>query len=100
MLSADPAEMEALVKAVRNFEAMRGDGIKRPAQSEAGTRRNNRKSVVLARAVRSGERLTRAHLSVKRPGYGIAPKHVEELVGRSLRRDLDADDVLTWEDLA
>jgi len=55
---------------------------------------------VLARAARAGEKLTREHLSVKRPGYGIAPKHVDELVGRSPRRDLEADDVLTWEDLA
>ena len=100
MLSADPAEMAALVKSVRNFETMRGDGVKRPAPSEAITRRNNRKSVVLARAARAGERLTREHLAVKRPGYGIAPKHVGELVGRSVRRDLEADDVLTWEDLA
>jgi N,N'-diacetyllegionaminate synthase len=99
-LSADPAEMTALVKSVRSFETMRGDGIKRPAASETTTRRNNRKSIVLARAVCAGERLTREHLSVKRPGYGIAPKHVDELVGRSPRRDLDADDVLTWEDLA
>ncbi len=100
MLSADPAEMTALVRSVRSFETMRGDGVKRPAPSEATTRRNNRKSVVLARAARSGERLTREHLSVKRPGYGIAPKHVAELIGRSLRRDLEVDDVLTWEDLA
>jgi len=79
---------------------MRGDGIKRPAASEVGTRRNNRKSVVLERPIRAGERLTAAHIAVKRPGYGIAPRHLEELVGRAVRRDLEMDDVLTWEDLA
>lgn len=99
-LSADPAEMAALVAAVRRFELMRGDGVKQPAASEAGTRRNNRKSVVLVRPVRAGERLAREHLAVKRPGSGIAPKHLDELVGRAARRDLEADDVLTWEDLA
>jgi N-acetylneuraminate synthase len=56
--------------------------------------------VLLERAIRAGEKLTATHLSVKRPGYGIAPKHVDELVGRAVRRDLAADDVLTWEDLA
>jgi two-component system CheB/CheR fusion protein len=48
----------------------------------------------------TGERFTAEHLSVKRPGYGIPPKHVAELVGRTARRDLQADDVLTWEDVA
>jgi sialic acid synthase SpsE len=100
MLSADPVEMKAIVDGVRLFERMRGDGVKKPAASEATTRRNNRKSVVLERAIGAGEKLTAAHLSVKRPGYGIAPKHVDELVGRVVRRDLAADDVLTWEDLA
>lgn len=100
MLSADPQEMKFIVDAVREFERMRGDGVKQPAKSEAVTRRNNRKSVVLQRAIRAGERLTREHLAVKRPGYGIAPKHLDELAGRSVRRDLEAEDVLTWEDLA
>ena len=99
MLSADPGEMKVIVDAVRQFERMRGDGVKQPAPSEVTTRRNNRKSIVLDRAIRAGERLTAGHVAVKRPGYGIPPKHLEELIGRSVRRDLDVDDVLTWEDL-
>jgi len=97
MLSADPAEMTAIVDAVRTFEVMRGDGIKRPAASEAKTRINNRKSIVLARGIQAGAPLTAQHLAIKRPGYGIAPKHLEQLVGRSVRQSLEADDVLTWE---
>lgn len=100
MLSADPAEMKLIVDAVRQFERMRGDGVKVPAASEAVTRRNNRKSIVLERAIRAGEPLTANHLAVKRPGYGIPPKYLDELVGRSVRRDLGADEVLSWEDLA
>jgi len=100
MLSANPAEMKFIVDAVRQFERMRGDGVKRPAPTEMVSRRNNRKSIVLAHTIRTGELLTAGHLAVKRPGYGIPPKHLEALVGRSVRRDMDADDVLTWEDLA
>ena len=100
MLSANPAEMKAIVDAVRLFERMRGDGVKKPALGEAKTRRNNRKSVVLGRPVRAGAALSAGDLAIRRPGYGIAPKHLEELVGRIVRRDLDADDVLAWEDLA
>lgn len=100
MLSADPAEMKWLVEAVRNFEVMRGSGIKRPAESEKITRRNNRKSVVLNRSVKAGERLTEQDIAVKRPGYGISPKYFEQLVGRTVAADLEKDAVLTWNDLA
>lgn len=100
MLSADPGEMKWLVDAIRSFEVMRGSGIKEPATSEAITRKNNRKSVVLQRAMSAGEAIGLGDIAVKRPGYGIAPKHFEELVGRRLARDMPQDSVLAWEDLA
>lgn len=100
MLSADPAEMKWLVAAIRNFEAMRGSGVKRPADSEHGTRRNNRKSVVLNRGMNAGERLGAQDIAIKRPGYGIGPKYFEQVVGRSIATDMEKDSVLTWNDLA
>lgn len=99
MLSADPSEMKFIVDEVRTFEIMRGTGIKRPADSEKTTRINNRKSVVLARSVAAGEVLNLEHLAIKRPGYGIAPKFLEQLVGKIAAKSLDADTVLTWADL-
>lgn len=100
MLSADPAEMKWLVDAVRSFEIMRGSGIKHPAASEKTTRINNRKSVVLLRNIAAGERLTACDIAIKRPGYGIAPKHFEQVIGRTLQGDMPKDSVLTWNDLA
>jgi sialic acid synthase SpsE len=100
MLSADPAEMKWLVDAIRAFEVMRGNGIKRPADSEKTTRRNNRKSLVVQQAVKAGERLTADNVAIKRPGYGIQPRFFEQVLGRTAWRDLDADAVLDWSDLA
>jgi len=99
MLSADPAEMKWLVDAIRAFELMSGTGIKLPADSEKTTRINNRKSLVLARAVKAGERLTADNVRIKRPGYGIQPRFYEQILGRAAGRDLDADVVLNWSDL-
>jgi N-acetylneuraminate synthase len=100
MLSADPTEMKWLVDAIRAFEVMRGNGIKRPADSEKTTRRNNRKSLVLQQAVKAGERLTTDKVAIKRPGYGIEPRFYEQVLGRTVGRDLDVDAVLDWSDLA
>jgi len=99
MLSADPAEMTELVKSIRLVEQMLGDGIKQPAPGEAKTRRNNRKSIVLEKNIDAGETLTAAHLAIKRPGTGIAPKHFDSLIGRTTRRALAAEEVLNWDDL-
>jgi N-acetylneuraminate synthase len=99
MLSADPAEMKTIVDSIRAFEKMRGSGIKRPADSEKSTRINNRTSVVLACAIAAGAVITLEHLAVKRPGYGIPPKFLDQLVGRVAAKQLEADTVLTWESL-
>ena len=100
MLSADPDEMKWLVDAVRDFEIMRGSGIKRPAASEKSSRRNNRKSLVLNRSVKAGQRLTEQDIAVKRPGYGISPKYLEQVVGSTVVADMERDAILSWNDLA
>lgn len=100
MLSSDPEEMRWLVDAVRAFEMMRGSGVKRPADSERTTRRNNRKSLVMACSVKGGARLTREHLMVKRPGTGIEPAQFEHVIGRAVLHDMEVDAVVTWDDLA
>ena len=56
-----------------------------------------RRSLILTRDLPAGTVLERDMLTVKRPGYGIAPKHLELVLGRSLRVDVEADDILTWE---
>lgn len=99
MHSADPKEFRAIVDAVREFEVMRGHGIKMPSKAEHGTRINNRKSIVLCRDIKAGECIEEASVDIKRPGYGIAPKFFSQIIGRRAGRDLQKDDVLTWEDL-
>ena len=94
--SLDPGEMAALVRGIRTVESALGDGDKRPTPSELDTRRVARKSLVAARALRAGERLTADAVAVKRPGTGIPPADLDRAVGRRLRRDVAADEVLEW----
>jgi N,N'-diacetyllegionaminate synthase len=98
-LSSDPTEMKWLVDAVRSFEIMKGNGVKRPADSEKVTRVNNRKSIVLNKNLSKGSRITREDIAIKRPGYGIEPKYFDQVIGRSLNKDLKEDSVLRWDEL-
>jgi sialic acid synthase SpsE len=94
----EPGELRALVRGVRDVEAAMGNGrLEGPAPEEAEMYRLARRSVVAARAIAGGAVITRDDLTVKRPGYGIAPKHLDDLVGRVARVAIEADDILTWE---
>jgi len=98
--SLEPVEFAALVRGIRAIEAALGDGEKRPMPSEADVRRVARKSLVASRPLRAGEPLTAEAVAVKRPGTGIPPSQLASVLGRRVRRDVAADEVLDWAMLA
>jgi sialic acid synthase SpsE len=53
-----------------------------------------RRSVVAARALRAGEPMALDALACKRPGTGVSPMQIWDLIGRSARRDYDADEAI------
>lgn len=72
---------------------------KRILDIERDVRTVSRQSIVTTRAIRAGERLTRAHVTFKRPGTGLLPFQLDQAIGRTLTRDVDADVPLTADDL-
>ena len=98
--SLDPPAFEAMVRAIRSVEAALGDGRKRPALCELPNLPVVRKSLVAARDLRAGDRLGRGDVVVKRPGSGIAPGELDRVLGRCVARDIAADEVILWSDLA
>jgi len=36
-------------------------------------------------------------LIFKRPGYGIQPKFLDIVIGRETKRDIEKDEIITWE---
>ncbi len=97
----EPAELKELVARIRDVEAALGDGVKRgPSDAEAVEMYTKaRRSVVAACAIAAGARVERDMLTVKRPGTGIKPKFIDTLVGRIASRDIEEDEVLTWDAL-
>jgi len=95
----EPDELRALVRAVRDVEAAMGNGrLEGPTDAEAAEMYTlARRSLVAATDIRAGTTIVREHLTVKRPGFGIAPKHLPLVVGRTARVDIEFDDVVTWD---
>lgn len=75
------------------------DDAKRVLDIERDVRTVSRQSIVTTRALRAGERLSREHVTFKRPGTGLLPYQIDTVIGRALARDVDADVPLTPADL-
>ncbi len=96
--SLEPDEFESFVREVRTAETMLGSSDKGPTHSEIQTRLIVRRSITLAKSLTQGEAVTREHLILMRPGSGVAPKHLDALIGQKAKRDLRAGTQPTNED--
>ncbi len=90
--SLDPAELAAMVKAVRNVDSALGSRIKTPSPSEMKNIAVARKSIVAAKKIKKGETLTDSNLTAKRPGDGLSPMLWDMVVGTAAVRDFMPDD--------
>ncbi|WP_394186943.1 N-acetylneuraminate synthase [Metabacillus halosaccharovorans] len=97
--SLNPEELTEFITSVRNLESSLGDGIKKCTPSEESTKEVARKSIVTTVPLYEGEVITEEKIAVKRPGTGIAPKHYSILLGKKVKRAVDQDEALTWDDL-
>lgn len=95
--SLNPDELRAMVAGIRAVEAALGSPVKAPAPSEIGNIAVARKSLVTRRPVRAGEILTPDMLTAKRPGTGISPMRLWDLLGTTARRDYAPDEQLDAE---
>ena len=94
----DLARFQVNVKKVH--ELLGPTQLKAPIATEEISRLNARRSIVLTRNLKSGHKITQEDLVAKRPGTGISPMSWDDVIGKSVIRDLPEDHILTWDDLA
>jgi len=97
--SLDPTELSNMVKAIRNTEKALGTSIKHPSESEKKNIDIARKSIHLAKTVKKGNVLKAEDLTIKRPGNGISPMLLAEMIGCKAKEDLMEDTMLHLKDL-
>lgn len=97
--SMEPHEFKSMVQKVRQLEKAMGTAVKDVVAEESETVIVQRRSLYLAKQVKKGERLRPSDITVLRPALGIAPKHKENVIGLTARRNLKAGDPLYWYDL-
>jgi pseudaminic acid synthase len=58
-----------------------------------------RRSLYAVRDIAVGEDITCANVRSIRPGYGLAPKHLDEILGRSVRTNIKRGTAIAWDQL-
>lgn len=99
--SLTTGELALLVQGVRFIEAMRVAAVDKDRMAEElrSMRAIFSKSVVVRTDLQAGSILQERHLIAKKPGTGIPPERMPELIGRRVRRAVKSDALLCEEDL-
>ena len=92
--SLEPSELKEMIARIRNVEQALGNPLKRVTDSEKDNIIVARKSLVAARDIRKGETFTKENLAVKRPGNGISPWNIYDVIGRVAKRDFPFDSLI------
>ncbi|QUD89937.1 pseudaminic acid synthase [Phenylobacterium montanum] len=94
--SLEPDELARLVRDCRDaWEALGGVHYEEVEAEKAS--REHRRSLYVVADVAAGEVLTEAHVRSIRPGHGLAPKHLYDVLGKPAARDLKRGEPLAWE---
>lgn len=97
--SLEPAEFAAMVKDCNVAFAARGSGRFERPKAEDGLA-VFRRSLYVVEDIESGEAFTASNVRSIRPGYGLPPKHLNEVYGKSATRDLKRGTPLSWDLIA
>jgi N,N'-diacetyllegionaminate synthase len=95
--SLEPQELTAMVQMIRHIEIILGNGDKVPNASEMRIMEAARKSIVAKQKILAGTRILGEMLDIKRPGTGISPKKMQDLVGKTAKATIEADTVIMWD---
>ena len=86
-MATEPDEMKALVKACHNVYNAMGNYERILSENEIEQTKKMRRSVVAARELRAGDIISENDIEAKRPGDGIPPSRMSELIGRKIKND-------------
>jgi pseudaminic acid synthase len=93
--SLEPSEFAALVTTAQTARAALGNADDVRPPSEQGSQ-VFRRSIYAVKDIKKGDRLTSESIRVIRPGFGLAPRHYDEVIGRHASADIARGTPISW----
>ena len=94
--SLEPHELKAMIQAIRNTEKALGIVTYELSAKSIKSREFSR-SLFIVKDVLSGESLTDENVRSIRPGYGMHPKYLSDVLGKVATMDMKKGTPLKWE---
>jgi sialic acid synthase SpsE len=101
VVSLEPDDFAAMVKAIRRAETMLGTGVKEPTKAERERARQWTRRLVARRDIKARQRITEDDLAIKRTMESevLSPLTFDEAVGLIAKHDLSRFSIISREDL-
>jgi len=97
--SLEPNELRDMVQGIRNIEkAISGSGCKNPTESEIKNKSVSRKSIFLKKDVKKGELFSEDLIKTLRPGTGLSPMLIPNLLNKKFKKNLKKNNKLKLSD--
>jgi N-acetylneuraminate synthase/N,N'-diacetyllegionaminate synthase len=94
--SLEENQLKEYITMVRKAESALGNPLRQLLECEQEVRQVSRGSVVASVPIPAGMIISPAMLTVKRPGGGIEPARIKELVGMRATKPIPADTLIEW----
>ncbi|WP_295234468.1 N-acetylneuraminate synthase [Sediminibacterium sp.] len=94
--SLEPIELIKMVSSIRNIEKALGNSEKKPSNSEIKNISIARKSIHLAKDLKLDHIIVESDLQMLRPGDGISPMEMDNIIGKKIAFDLPAGTKLEY----
>lgn len=98
-MALEPDEMKKLVECTNNVYEALGQEERTVLQAEYDQRLKMRRSITAKQNLKQGTVLTKEMLYAKRPGDGISPDKIDLIIGKKLKKDINADYLIYFEDI-
>ena len=93
----DPEELKLMVESIKTVEKAIGSHAKGTTESEKIHKKRGRRSLFARKDINKGTIVNETMISVLRPASGLHPRHLKDIIGRKILRDISENEPITWD---
>ena len=98
-MATEPDDMKKMVTQCRTVAASLGSFERHVSKEELLQRKKMRRSIIANRDLTQGQIINENDIAAKRPGDGISVSMFYDIIGKKLKRNIEADEMILPEDL-